>query len=77
MKNPKSIHPLAAKQPAGKIVFIHSDGIEHCYYSVVNKLSGSRLSAFDGNAPTVDNSIKEVRTIFNTYKENLFALVCL
>ena len=47
--------------------FIHEDK-NHYYYSVVNKMSGSRLSAFDGDAPFVDNSLKEVKAVLTNIK---------
>lgn len=65
MDNNTCIHPLAAdKALSGKIRFTHSDGKEHSFYSVVNRLTGSRLSAFDSNAPTIDNSIHWVKSVF-------------
>lgn len=57
MKDPSVISPLALKgQFSGKIRFIHSDGKEHSFASVVNKLSGSRLSYFDSDPPSIDDS---------------------
>lgn len=61
-----SVHSLAdTNKPAGMIRFIHfRDGKEHSFYSVVNSLSGSRLSAFDDNAPDVGDSVAWVKTVF-------------
>lgn len=69
MKDATEIHPLALNgKPSGKIVFIHSDDQRHEYYSVINSLTGDRLSAFDNNAPTVNQSVKLVQTIFNNIR---------
>ncbi len=78
MKNPTVIHHLALhNEKSGKIVFIHSDGKEHSFYSVVNKLSGSRLSAFDSDAPTIDQSLGEIRKIFKDIKKKAKVLSCI
>jgi hypothetical protein len=61
----KSINPCAdSEEKFGKIRFIHKDGKEHCFYSAVNEMSGSRLSAFDSDAPTIDDSLGWVRSVF-------------
>lgn len=54
--------------PYVEIRFIHSDGKEHRYYSVVNDLTGSRLSAFDNNAPTIDESLSDIRKVIAAIK---------
>ena len=66
MKDPTKIHSLAQKgEKSGTIRFIHfRDGKEHTFTSVVNRLSGSRLSYFDGDAPSVDDSLKWVKSVF-------------
>lgn len=65
MKDPTVIHKLAQKgAKSGKIRFIHSDGKEHYFYTVVNSLSGSRLSAFDSDAPSIDDPIKWIKSVF-------------
>ena len=71
MKDPSCIDSLAQKNSlSGKIRFIHfRDGKEHYFYSVINSLSGSRLSAFDDNAPTIDDSLKWVRSVFRDIKQ--------
>ena len=69
MKDNKTIHALARPgSKSGKIRFIHTDGKEHCYYSVVNDLTGSRLSGFDSDAPTIDNTLNEVSVIFRNIR---------
>jgi hypothetical protein len=59
----KSIHPLASGL-SGAIEFVHSDGTKHRFYSTVNRLSGDRLSAFDGEAPSIGDSVSWVRSVF-------------
>lgn len=48
----------------GFIRFIHSDGGTHEFSSWVNRLTGDRLSAFDGNPPTVNDPISWVKSVF-------------
>jgi hypothetical protein len=65
MKNAKAIHPLALDRVvSGQIKFIHSDGKEHIFYSVVNRMSGDRLSAFDDSPPSINDALKWVRSVF-------------
>ena len=70
MKTKKDIHSLAdTKRKGGQIRFIHSDGTEHKFYSVINTLSGSRLSGFDGSPPSVDDSLKWVKSVFKDIRK--------
>ncbi len=66
MKDNTAIHKLARPgEKSGKIRFIHfRDKKEHTFYSCVNDMSGSRLSAFDNDAPTVDDSLSWVKSVF-------------
>lgn len=65
MKNADAIHSLARPNvPSGQIKFIHSDGTKHTFYSVVNDLSGDRLSAFDSSAPSINDTLKWVKSVF-------------
>ena len=55
---------------AGKIRFIHfRDGKEHTFYSCINDLSGSRLSAFDNDAPSINDSISWIKSVFKGIRE--------
>ena len=70
MKDNTSIHRLARPgAKSGKITFIHKDDKQHTYYSCVNDLTGDRLSAFDNDAPTINNSLREVRSVFNDIRK--------
>jgi hypothetical protein len=57
------VHPLGSGR-SGAIEFIHSDGSKHRFYSTINRLTGDRLSAFDNEAPTVNDSIRWVKSVF-------------
>lgn len=52
------------KRPWGVIRFIHKDGTEHEFYSVVNRMTGDRMSAFDGDAPGVNDGLAWVKSVF-------------
>jgi hypothetical protein len=52
-------------KPWGKITFIHhKTGKEHSFYSCVNKLSNSRLSAFDNEPPSIGDNMAWVKSVF-------------
>jgi hypothetical protein len=55
-------------QPWGVITFIHSDGKEHTFYSAINKLSGSRLTAFDNEPPSVDDDMPWIKSVFRSIR---------
>lgn len=52
------------KEPWGIIKFIHKDGKEHEFYTCVNILSRSRLSAFDGDPPDIGESMAYIKSVF-------------
>lgn len=52
------------------VEFIHSDNTPHKFYSVVNQLSGNRLSAFDSAAPYIDQPLTEIRAIIKKIQSN-------
>jgi hypothetical protein len=65
MKDNRILHPLAQSgKPSGKIVFIHSDGTKRSFTSCVNRLTGSRMSYFDDSAPSIDDPLKWVKSVF-------------
>ena len=65
----ESIHSLAAPEWGGKIRFIHSgDGKEHSFTSVVNNMSNDRLSYFDSEAPSVNDSKTWVKSVVRDIK---------
>ncbi len=77
MKNATSIHRLARPGvPSGKIKFIHfEDGKEHTFYSCVNDMTGSRLSAFDNDPPRINDSLKWVRSVFRDIRKKATAVI--
>ena len=79
MKDNTSIHPLAAPHvQSGKIRFIHfRDGKEHSFYSCVNRMTGSRLSAFDSNPPTIDDPKPWIRSVFRDIRAKAKVLECI
>ena len=71
MKDNSAISTLARpNQLSGKIRFIHfRDGEEHTFYSCVNDLTGSRMSAFDNDPPSIDDSLSWVRSVFRDIRK--------
>lgn len=65
MKDNTTIHKLAQPNTkAGKIWFIHKDGKEHYFYTVVNDMTGNRLSAFDNDHPSIDDNLSWIKSVF-------------
>jgi len=57
------------KEKAGTIRFVHfRDGTERTFTSVVNRLSGDRLSWFDDQAPSVGNDVRQVEMMFDSIR---------
>lgn len=54
---------IAGTEPWGRIRFVHEDR-EHEFYSIVNSLTGDRLTAFDTGAPSVGDSVDHVKRVF-------------
>lgn len=66
MKDNSNINSLARPGvKSGKIRFVDpKDGKEHYFYTCINDLSGSRLSGFDNKAPSIDDSLSWIRSVF-------------
>jgi len=60
------IHSLARPgEKSGKITFIHfRDKKEHSFSTCVNDLTGSRLSWFDNDPPTIDDPMPWIKSVF-------------
>ena len=57
-------------KPFAEIKFIHKDGKQHSFYTAVNDLTGNRISGFDGAAPSIDDSMSWIMTVFrDIYKK--------
>lgn len=57
------------EKPWGVITFIHSDGKEHLFYTAANEMSGNRLSAFDNAAPSIDDEISWIKSVFRDIRK--------
>jgi hypothetical protein len=57
-----TLHDTSKK--GGSIRFARPDGSTHEFSSWVNSLTGDRLSAFDGNPPTINDSLSWVKSVF-------------
>lgn len=51
------------KKPWVFIKFIHTDNKPHTFHSEVNSLTGSRLTAFDNDAPSINESVAWVKSV--------------
>lgn len=57
------------KKPWGIIRFIHKDNKEHCFYTAVNEMSGNRLTAFDSDAPSIDDDMAWIKSVFRDIRK--------
>jgi hypothetical protein len=75
MKNVAKIHSLAdPTKKAGTIRFVHKDKdngeeSERTFTTVVNRLTGDRLSWFDDNAPYVTKSDAWPKSVFRDIRK--------
>ena len=58
----EKIHPLGEGK-SGKIVFYH-DGEEHSFSTTINSLTGDRLSWFDNDPPSINDSMRWIKSVF-------------
>lgn len=71
------IHPLADPgKKAGTIRFIHKDGTERTFATVVNRLTGSRMSWFDDCAPYATESEAWPKSVFRDIRRKAKVLEC-
>lgn len=64
-----------ASKPWGMVEFIHTDGEKHTFKSFVNELTGDRLSWFDKNPPTTNDTVPEVKKIFANIKKKAVRII--
>ena len=70
MKDNTEIHKLARPGvKSGKIVFIHHDGKKHSFSTAVNDMSGSRLSWFDSDPPSIDDDMSWIKSVFRDIRK--------
>ena len=68
---------ISTDAPWGEISFIHTDDTPHSFYSGINEMTGSRLSAFDSDAPGIDDPMSWVRSVFRgIHKKSLRVVSC-
>ena len=72
----KHVHSLGVGK-SGCIHFIHTDGKEHSFTSTINRLSGSRLSYFDDEGPSVDDSDEWVKSVFRDIRKKTKVVKCM
>ena len=57
-------------KPWGVIRFIDfKDGSEHKFYTMVNEMSGNRLTAFDNDPPSIDDSLPWIKSVFKDIRK--------
>lgn len=78
MKDNLFVHQLASPGVlSGVIHFIHfRDGKEHTFRTCVNDISGSRLSWFDSNPPTIDDSVAWIKSVFRDIRSKATVVSC-
>ena len=62
-------------KPWGVIRFIHTDGKEHEFYSVVNEMSGDRLAAFDSDAPSIEDDLVWSKSVFRDIRNRAIKVI--
>jgi hypothetical protein len=62
-------HLHDVNEPWGRIQFKHADGSTHEFYSFVNSMTGDRLSAVDGEPPTIGD-LPWVKLMFRNIKKH-------
>jgi hypothetical protein len=70
MKTPTQ-HPLAdLTKPHVHILFTRKNGTTHHFYSCINEMTGSRLSAFDSDPPRIDDGMAWVQRMIRNIQAN-------
>lgn len=76
MTDNTTIHELAEpRAKSGKIRFIHN-GKEHTFYTCVNSMTKDRMSYFDNNPPTINNSLSWIKSVFNDIRAKSHVVEC-
>lgn len=71
MKTETKPHPLCdTSKPWGVIRFIHfRDGSEREFYTMVNKLTGDRMTAFDNDPPGINDPMPWIKSMFKNIRK--------
>ena len=57
-------------KPWGVIRFIHfRDGSEREFYTMVNEMSGNRMTEFDNDPPGIDDDMKWIKSVFRDIRK--------
>jgi len=56
-------------KPWGVIRFIHTHGEKCKFYSVVNEMSGNRMTAFDNDPPGIDDEMPWIKSVFRDIRK--------
>jgi hypothetical protein len=64
------------EKKAGIIRFVHKDGTERTFVTVVNRQTGSRMSWFDDCAPWVTESEAWPKSVFRDIRRKAKVLEC-
>lgn len=73
MKNPLENPLIDKSKPYGAITFIY-EGKEHVFYTCVNSMSGDRLTAFDGDAPSINEEMSWIKGTFKGIRKKATVL---
>jgi hypothetical protein len=63
------VNPLTDKKQKWGMIRFTQDGKEHTFYSCVNRLTDDRLSAFDKEPPSIDDTLSWVRSVFRDIRK--------
>jgi hypothetical protein len=75
MKDPTCIHPLAQRNRISGEIYFEKNGIEHKFASVINSMSGSRLTYFDHGAPTINDTKSWIQSVFKAIRKDKDATI--
>lgn len=70
-KTNATVHPLCdTTKPWGVIRFIHfRDGSEHKFYTMINEMTGNRMTAFDNDPPGINNEMNWIKSVFKDIRK--------
>jgi len=75
--NIKSLLSLSDENQKGIIIkFISEiDLKDHLYYSLVNSLTGDRLSGFDSGPPSINQSVSDIKSIIDKIRKQAVKII--
>jgi len=63
------INPLADKSKPWGVIKFELEGKIHVYYTMINRLSGNRMSAYNSEAPYINSTMAEEKKEFKKIRE--------